>query len=83
MNKMNVGYFWVSEMGLMLRLKSFMGNKLFVVSWKTLMSYGSVKGGEEYLGLDEFKLMVMGGELKESWTTCKDSQWISESQRGG
>ena len=53
-------------MGLMLRLKSFMGNKLFVVSWKTLMSYGSVKGGEEYLGLDEFKLMVMGGELKES-----------------
>ena len=53
-------------MGLMLRLKSFMGNGLFVVSWKTLMSCGSVKGGEEYLGLDEFKLKVMGGELKES-----------------
>ena len=30
------------------------------------MSCGSVKGGEEYLGLDEFKLKVMGGELKES-----------------
>ena len=51
-------------MGLMLRLKSFMGNGLFVVSWKTLMSCGSVKGGEEYLGLDGFKLKVMGGELK-------------------
>ena len=83
MNKMNVDYFWVSEMGLMLRLKSFMGNGLFVVSWKTLMSYGSVKGEEEYLGLDGFKLKVMGGELKERWTTCKDSQQISESQRGG
>ena len=51
MNKMNVGYFWVSEMGLMLRLKSFMGNGLFVVSWKTLMSCGSVKGGEEISGI--------------------------------
>ena len=83
MNKMNVGYFWVSEMGLMLRLKSFMGHGLFVVSWKTLMSWGSVKGGEEYLRLDGFKLKVMGGGLKESWTTCKDGQRISESQRGG
>ena len=53
-------------MGLILRMKSFMGNGLFVVSWKTLMSCGSVKGGEEYLGLDGFKLKVMGGELKES-----------------
>ena len=63
---MNVGYFWVSKMGLMLRLKSFMGNGLFVVSWKTLMSYGSVKGGEEYLGLDGLKLKVISGKLKES-----------------
>ena len=31
----------------MLRLKSFMGNGLFVFSWKTLMNCGSVKGGEE------------------------------------
>ena len=34
-------------MGLILRLKSFMGNELFVVSWKTLVSCGSVRGGEE------------------------------------
>ena len=83
MNKMNVGYFWVNKMGLMLKLKSFMGNGLFMVSWKTFMSCGSVKEGEEYLGLDGFKLKVMCGELKESWTTCKDGQRISESQRGG
>ena len=63
---MNVGYFWVSEMGLILRLKSFMGNGLFVASWKTLMSCGSVKGGEEYLGLDGYRLKVMDGELEES-----------------
>ena len=53
-------------MGLMLRLKFFMDNGLFMVSWKTLMSCGSVKEGEEYLGLDGFKLKVMCGELKES-----------------
>ena len=34
-------------MRLMLRLKSFMGNGLFVVRWKTLVSCGSAKGGEE------------------------------------
>ena len=61
---MNVGYFWVSEMGLILRLKSFMGDGLFVVSWKTIMSCGNVKGGKEYLRLDGFKLKVMGGALK-------------------
>ena len=53
-------------MGLMLRLKSFMGNGLFVVSWKTLMSCGSVKGGEEYLGLDEYRMKMISGELKEN-----------------
>ena len=53
-------------MGLMLRLKSFMGNGLFVVSRKTLKSCGSIKGEEEYLGLSGFKLKVMSGELKES-----------------
>ena len=61
-----MGYFWVSEMGLILRLKSFMGNGLFVASWKTIMSCGSVKGGEEYLGLDGYRLKVMDGELEES-----------------
>ena len=35
----------------MQRLKSFMGNGLFVVNWKTLMSCGSVKGGEEISGI--------------------------------
>ena len=35
----------------MLRLKSFMGNGLLVVSWKTLMSCGSVKGGKEIFGI--------------------------------
>ena len=30
------------------------------------MSYGSVKGGEEYLGLDGYWLKVMDGELEES-----------------
>ena len=35
----------------MLKLKSFMGNGLFVVSWKTLMSCGSVKGGKEIFGI--------------------------------
>ena len=53
-------------MGLILRLKSFMGNGLIVASWKKLMSYGSVKGGEEYLGLDGCRLKVMDGELEES-----------------
>ena len=53
-------------MGLILRLKSFMGNGLFVVNWKTLMSCGSVKGGEECLGSDGYGLKVMDGELEES-----------------
>ena len=53
-------------MGLILRLKSFVGNALFVVNWKTLMSCGSVKGGEEYLGSDGYRLKVIDGELEES-----------------
>ena len=53
-------------MGLILRLKSFMGNGLFMASWKTLLSCGNVKGGEEYLRLDECRLKVMDGELEES-----------------
>ena len=53
-------------MRLILRLKSFMGNGLFVANWKTLMSCGSVKGGEEYLGSDGYGLKVMDDELEES-----------------
>ena len=36
------------------------------------MSCGSVKGGEEYLGLDGFELKVM--DENESSVTCKDDQ---------
>ena len=43
-----------------------MDNGLFVVNQKILMSCGSVKGGEEYLGLDGYKLKVMDGELEKS-----------------
>ena len=46
------------------------------------MSCDSVKGGEEYLGLDGCWLKVMGGELKESRTTSKNGPRISKSQRG-
>ena len=44
------------------------------------MSCGSVKGGEEYLGLDGYRLKVMDGELEESWTTSKNGQRILESK---
>ena len=53
-------------MGLILRLKYFMGNGLFMASWKTFMSCGSVKGGEEHLRLDECGLKMMSGELEGS-----------------
>ena len=46
----------------------------FVVSWKTLMSCGSAKGGEEIL--DGFELKVM--DEKESSITCQNDQRISE-----
>ena len=38
-------------MRLTLRLKLFVSNGLSVASWKTLMSYGIVKGGEEISGI--------------------------------
>ena len=53
-------------MGLTLRLKLFESNGLFVSSWRTFLSCGCVKGWEEYLGLDECRLKMMSGELKES-----------------
>ena len=40
------------------------------------MSYGSVKGGEENLGLDGFKLKVM--DEKESSVNCQNEQLITE-----
>ena len=48
---MNVGCFWVSEVRLMLRLKSFMVMGCFVAGWRTLKSCGSVKDGEEIFGI--------------------------------
>ena len=53
-------------MGLTLRLKLFVSNGLFVSIWRTFLSYGCVEGWEEYLGLDECRLKMMSGELKES-----------------
>ena len=53
-------------MGLTLRLKLFVSNGLFVSSWRTFLSYGCVEGCEEYLRLDECRLKMMSGELKES-----------------
>ena len=43
-----------------------MSNVLFMTRWKMFMSCGSVKGLEEYLGLDGYRLKMKGGELKES-----------------
>ena len=53
-------------MGLTLRLKFFVSNGLFVSSWRTFLSCGSVEEWEEYLGLDECRLKMMSGELKVS-----------------
>ena len=53
-------------MGLILRLRLFVSGGLFVTSWETFMSCDCVKGGKEYLRLDECGLKMMSGELKES-----------------
>ena len=56
----------MSGIGLILRLKLFMSNELFVTSCRTFLSCDCVKGGEEYLGLDECRLTILSGEFKES-----------------
>ena len=66
MNEMNVRYFWVSEMGLMLRLRLFVSGGLFMTSWETFMGCDCVKGGKEYLRLDECGLKMMSSELEGS-----------------
>ena len=53
-------------MGLTLRFKFFVSNGLFVSSWRTFLSCGCVKGWEECLGLDECRLKMISGKLKES-----------------
>ena len=56
----------MSGIGLILRLKLFVSNGLLVTSWRTFLSNDCVKGGEEYLGLDECRLKMISGEFKES-----------------
>ena len=56
----------MSRIRLMLKLKLFVSNGLFVTSWKTFMSCDCVRGREEYLGLNECRLKMMSSELKES-----------------
>ena len=58
-------------MGLTLKLKPFVSNGLFVSSWRTFLSCGCVEGWEEYLGLDECRLKMMNGELKEAKPRAK------------
>ena len=53
-------------MRLTLRLKFFVSNGLFVSNWRTFLSCGCVERWEEYLGLNECRLKMMSGELKES-----------------
>ena len=53
-------------MGLAPRLKLFMSNGLFVSSWRIFLSCACVEGWEEYLGLDECRLKMISGKLKES-----------------
>ena len=56
----------MSEIRLTLRSKHFVSNELFVSSYRTFLSCGCVEGWEEYLGLDECKLKMISGELKEN-----------------
>ena len=72
----------MSGIGLILILKLFMSNGLFVTSWRTFLSYECVKGGEEYLRLDECRLKMMSGELRESKPPTKMAN-EPQSLRGG
>ena len=55
-------------------IKAFVSNGLFVTSWRTFLSYECVKGGEEYLRLDECRLKMMSVSLgranhQQKWQT--------------
>ena len=56
----------MSEIRLILRLKLFVSNGLFMISWRTFLNCDCIKGGEEYLGLEECRLKTMSNELTES-----------------
>ena len=66
LNEMNVNYFWVSGMGLTLRLRLFVCDGLFMTGWETFMGCVCVKMGIEHLRLDECGLTMMSGELEGS-----------------
>ena len=72
----------MSGIRLILRLKIFVSNGLFVTGWRTFLSCDCVKGGEEYLGLDECRLKMMSGELKEAKSPTKMAN-EPQSLRGG
>ena len=57
----------MSGIRLILRLKLFVSNGLFVTSWRTSLSCDCVKGGEEDLGLDECRLKMMSGVALPLW----------------
>ena len=50
----------------MLRLRLFVSDGLFMTSQETFMGCDCVKGGREYLRLDECGLKMMSGELEGS-----------------
>ena len=43
-----------------------MSGGLFMTSWETFMGCDCVKGGKEYMRLDECGLKMMSGELEGS-----------------
>ena len=64
----------MSGIGLILILKFFVSNGLFMTSWRTFLNYDCVKEGEEYLGLDECRLKMMSVSLgranhQQKWQT--------------
>ena len=58
-------------MGLTLRLRLFVSGGLFMASWETFVGCDCVKGGKEYLRLNECGLKMMSDELEESQTMSK------------
>ena len=50
--------------GINTKIKDFFVSGLFMTSWETFMGYDYVKGGKEYLRLDECGLKMMSGELE-------------------
>ena len=64
-------------MGLILRLRLFVSVGLFMTSWETFMNCDCVKGGKEYLRLDECGLRMMSGVQTKSFRegSCPPVGW--------